>query len=151
MWGHLARPHPEHGDHHEKSYFDTTTLSSSRRSLLAGTPLAALFTLTPHATLSQVRAAIQGPEKLLDAEVIHGCGTIMRTYNNWKGGEDYASVCRTIEEHAEVIAPIPASTLAALQAKASVVHMLTKIGMASYAYRILAASLAADVLAGGLA
>jgi hypothetical protein len=90
-----------------------------------------------------------------DTAILHGCAAIMNAYDNahdkssdMKPGA-YESLCLFIEEQAEVIAPIAANSKAGMKAKAKVVQALARHGMACYAERILAGSLAADVLAGG--
>lgn len=91
--------------------------------------------------------------QLPDTAILQGCDAIMKAYNkNWnrmKGG--YDGLVRTIESHANAVAPIPATSDAGLKAKAGVVQQLAKVGCAMYAVRILAQSLAADVLAEGAA
>jgi hypothetical protein len=77
----------------------------------------------------------------------------MNTYNSFVTRkapacpETYSAVCSSIKGRAEIITPIPAQSPDGIQAKARVVHALSTVGMACYAARILAASLAADVMA----
>ncbi len=91
--------------------------------------------------------------QLPDAAILKGCDAIMKAYNKnfnrMKGG--YEGLERTIELHANAVAPIPAKSDAGLKAKAAVVQELARVGCAVYAVRILAQSLATDVLAGGAA
>jgi hypothetical protein len=123
----------------------TTISTPSRRSLLGGS--AALLAGAALTAMPGAGTAAASP----DAELIQGCDAIMQAYNSFHDGRDYEPACRSIEARAEIIAPIPAVSPAGIQAKARVVHALSKVGMAGYAARILAASLAADVLAGGVA
>lgn len=103
-------------------------------------------------TVAQLKQAA-GVTQSSDAEVLQGCDAIMNIYNSYVTSkapacpETYSAVCRSIEDRAEAIAPIPALSAAGIQAKARVVYALSKIGMACYAARILAASLATDVMA----
>jgi hypothetical protein len=62
-----------------------------------------------------------------------------------KPGE-YEAACFAIERRAKVTAPIPATSRAGRVAKAEVVKRLSDLGMACYAARIMASSLARDVL-----
>jgi hypothetical protein len=89
----------------------------------------------------------------VDAEVMQGCEAIMHAYHRFCHGrgrltESYDMTVRSIEERAKIIAPLSSSSPAGIEAKARVVYELSRIGMACGAARILAASLAADVLAG---
>jgi hypothetical protein len=72
-----------------------------------------------------------------------------KNFNKTKGG--YEGLVQLIESHATTVAPIPAQSDAGMKAKARVVQELARVGCAMYAVRILAQSLATDVLAGGAA
>ena len=114
-------------------------------------PLMAGKTALAMLDTAQQLGQVATPAESQDAEIIQSCDAIMHIYNNWGDAENYDAACRSIEKHAEIIAPIPAHSPAEIQAKARVVYALSRIGMAGYAARILAASLATDVLAGGVA
>ena len=87
------------------------------------------------------------------ATIVVGCDAIMAAYDGFKNGRrgGYEGLVLTIEEHAEAIAPLAANSVAEMKAKAAVVQELAKVGCAMYAVRILAQSLATDVLARGAA
>ncbi len=87
-----------------------------------------------------------------DAEVRQGCAAMMAVFNGfWSKRrapkvEEYEAACLAIERRAKVTAPIPATSRTGMVAKAEVVQRLSDLGMALYAVRIMASSLARDVL-----
>ncbi len=88
----------------------------------------------------------------IDAEVLQGCDAIMAAYNGFVHGPDnagpkeYGKKVGIVEARAEIIARLPSASPAEIKAKVGVVLELARTGTAGYAYRILAGSLAADVL-----
>ena len=87
-----------------------------------------------------------------DAEVRQGGEAILSACDRfYKWGfpcvEEYARVVGYIDERAKIIAPIVAVSPAGRATKAEVVQQLSDPGMALYAVRIMASSLARDVLA----
>jgi hypothetical protein len=90
-----------------------------------------------------------------DAEVRQGCEAIMEAIDRfWRRrgalkNNGYEKLVAYIEERAESVAPIAANTPIGVQAKARVVSRLAGPGMAMYAARIMAASLASDLLGRG--
>ena len=91
-----------------------------------------------------------------DVEICQGCEAIERIYqsffhpprrNRQPLETDYANACSEIEQQAEDIAHRASVSMAGMEAKARVVRRLADVGMAiGYAERILASSLASDVL-----
>jgi hypothetical protein len=83
-----------------------------------------------------------------DAEVRHGCAAMMAAINGfwtkryYPPVEQYEAACLTVECRAKATAPIPATSRAGIVAKAEVVQRLSDLGMAGYAARIMASSLA---------
>jgi hypothetical protein len=89
-----------------------------------------------------------GPFVGPDAEVRHQCGVIEKIRRDamTRGCLDYSDACLRIEAAAKVVAPIRCTTLEGMRAKAVALYPLARDGMSGYACRILAASLAQDVL-----
>jgi hypothetical protein len=87
-----------------------------------------------------------------DADLRQGCAAMMSVVDGFfsrrraPGVEIYEAACLAIERRAKVTAPIPATSRAGMVAKAEVVKRLSDLGMAGYAERIMASSLARDVL-----
>lgn len=89
-----------------------------------------------------------------DAEVRQHCAAIVAIYQRFVRGrgnlaQAYHDACIQIERRAGAVAPIRATTAAGVSAKAEALLPLATAGMAGYGYRILAASLARDILCHG--
>lgn len=86
-----------------------------------------------------------------DAEIRQGCAAMLEAFSDWmlEGSIfGYEPLVKRLTDRAEAVAPLRASTAEGRRAKAAIVHKLNQIGLAGYAGRILAASLALDVLGG---
>jgi len=105
---------------------------------------------TPDAAITTLSEMLcRGP----DAEIQQRCSAIMSEFHDFmasRGNPDqivaYEDACGRIEALAEEFEKTAATTIGAMRAKAEVVQTLASIGMAGYSHRILAASLARDVL-----